>query len=104
MPLDTSKLSLVQKADGIELTIKVVPGASRDRIAGAWGTGLRVAVAAPPEGGKANAAVERLLATALGVPSTKVRIIRGLTNPIKTLLIHGLSAVELGSRLAAAAS
>ena len=34
---------------GVELTVKVVPGASRTRVAGVWGTALKLAVAAPPE-------------------------------------------------------
>ncbi|MGH2901193.1 MAG: DUF167 domain-containing protein, partial [Solirubrobacteraceae bacterium] len=49
------------------LSIKVVPGSSRDDVAGWLGETLKVRVSAPAERGRANAAAETLLADALGV-------------------------------------
>ena len=49
------------------LSVKVVPGASRDRVAGMLGDALKVQVSAPPEAGKANKAVLRVLAEFLNV-------------------------------------
>jgi len=66
---------------GLELRLKVVPGGSRDALAGILGDRLKIKVAAPPEGGKANAAVERLLSDLLGAP---VRITAGHGAPLKT--------------------
>ena len=51
----------------MRLAVKVVPKASRDGVAGWLGDALKVCVTAPPERGKANAAVERVVAHALGV-------------------------------------
>ena len=99
MSTDLSNLALMPRPDGIELTIKVVPGASRDRIAGAWGTGLRITVAAPPEDGKANAAVEQLLATSFDIPAAQVRIVRGRTNFVKVVLFRGINAAQLRMKL-----
>jgi uncharacterized protein len=84
---------------GVELRVKVVPGASRSAIVGALGDRLKVRVAAPPEAGKANRAVVELLAEALGVKD--VRITAGHSGPEKTVLISGLDAGALGNRLAA---
>ena len=56
-------------APTIKLPIKVVPASSRDCIAGWLGDTLKVRVGAPAERGKANAAAERLVAEALGIPS-----------------------------------
>jgi uncharacterized protein (TIGR00251 family) len=75
---------------GVELRLKVVPGASRSAIVGALGNRLKVRVAAPPEAGKANRAVVELLAAALGVKD--VRITAGHSGPEKTVLIVGLDA------------
>ena len=51
---------------------KSFPALSRTGIVGTWGTALKVAVAAPPEGGKANAAVIKLLAAVFGVRKADV--------------------------------
>ena len=85
---------------GIRLSLKVVPGASRDRIVGALGEALKVAVSKPPQGGEANKAVVRVLAAALGLPMANVSIARGHSSPRKEALVAGLTTAELTSRLA----
>ena len=80
------------------LKVKVVPGSSRDRVVGPYGPGVRVQVSAPPEGGRANRAVEQLLAGALGLKAQQVRVVKGQTQPRKVLEIEG---VELDAVLAA---
>lgn len=57
---------------------------------------LSVRVTAPPEDGKANAAVCKVLAKALGVPKSAVRVTRGETSRHKTVEVEGVeqSAVE----------
>lgn len=81
------------------LLVKVVPGASRDGLAGTLGDRLKVRVAAPPEGGKANAAVIRLVAAAAGVRPAAVMIRSGAASSEKSLLIRGVPPAELASRL-----
>lgn len=48
---------------------------------------LRVRVAAPPDGGKANAAVLKLVARALGVPKSALSIERGVA--LRDKLVRG---------------
>ncbi|HVN38000.1 MAG TPA: DUF167 domain-containing protein [Myxococcota bacterium] len=81
------------------LAVKVVPGASRSGIAGWLGDTLKVRVTAPAEQGKANAAVEALLADALGVPRECVRIASGTASPRKVVEIAWLTDAEARSRL-----
>ena len=81
------------------LSLKVVPGASRAGIAGWLGDTLKVRVSAPPERGRANAAVVALLAEALGVPEDRVRIVAGATSARKIALVAGLSAAQVRARL-----
>ena len=69
------------------IRIKVVPKSSRDQIAGWLGDRLKVRVSAPPERGKANAAVEKLLAEALDLPTSAVRVVAGATTPLKSVEI-----------------
>lgn len=56
-------------------------------------------VTAPPEGGKANAAACVVVAKALGVPKSVVRVVRGDTSRHKQLEITGVSAEELAAAL-----
>lgn len=84
---------------GALLDVKVVPGASRSRIAGAHGSGIRVQVAAPPERGRANEELRRVVAEALGVRTADVVVLRGETSPRKTLHVLTLSPEEVARRL-----
>ncbi len=84
---------------GVRLLVKVVPGASRNEIAGVLGERLKVRVNAPPEGGKANEAVMALIAEVLGVGVRSVQIESGHTRPEKVVRILGVS-VDAVARLA----
>jgi uncharacterized protein len=75
----------------VRLPIKAVPGARRDEIAGPLGERLKVRTAAPPEGGKANAAICALIAAALGVRPRDVRVVSGHSRAEKVLEIEGVS-------------
>jgi hypothetical protein len=81
------------------LRIKVIPGSSRTCIAGWQADVLRVRVSAPPEKGRANAAVEATVAKALGLSPRHARVVTGATSTRKTLEVTGLSADEIASRL-----
>ena len=81
------------------IAVKVVPGASRDGLAGWLGEALKVRVSAPPERGKANAAVEALIAAALDLPAKHVRVVGGLSSARKVVEIGRLSAAQVGERL-----
>jgi uncharacterized protein (TIGR00251 family) len=69
----------------------VVPGASRSGIAGVLGDRLKVRVAAPPEGGKANRALVELLSRWLGVRD--VEIVAGHSSAEKIVRVTGLAAI-----------
>ncbi len=66
------------------LTVRVTPRASRDAIEGFDEAGaVRVRVTAAPTDGAANAAVAKLLARALDLPSRDVRLVSGATSRLK---------------------
>lgn len=73
----------------VRLDVKAVPGARRDEVAGWLGDRLKIRISAPPEGGRANSAIVRLLATELGLKAGAVEIVRGPAAAEKTVLITG---------------
>ena len=79
----------------MRLPLKVVPGSSRDRVAGWLGERLKVMVSAAPERGRANEAVIEVLARALGLPKGAFRIAAGETSPLKILEIQADEAAVL---------
>lgn len=85
---------------GVKLQVKVVAGSSRSCIAGWLGDTLRIRVSAPPERGKANAAVEALLSETLGLSVSEVKIVSGTSSPRKVVRILGLSEAEIRRKLA----
>jgi len=78
---------------GIRLRLKVQPKARREAIAGSApdpeGAALKVSVGAPPEDGKANAAVIALLAEKLGVAKSAISVVSGATDRRKLVEIRG---------------
>ncbi len=99
MPLDLDRVEIGATATGSELWVKVVPGASRTRIAGRLGSALKLTVSAPPAAGQANAAVLDLLATTLGVRGGDLAIVGGQTRPLKRIAVAGLDPAEVRRRL-----
>jgi uncharacterized protein YggU (UPF0235/DUF167 family) len=65
----------------------VTPRARREEIV-RDGAGFRAAVFAPPEDGKANAAVQALLAHALGVAKSRLVLVRGATSREKVFRLE----------------
>jgi len=81
------------------LHIKAVPGARRDEIAGPLGSRLKVRISTPPEDGRANKAICRLIARTIGVRVAAVTLVRGPVSPAKTLWIAGTSAQAAATAL-----
>jgi uncharacterized protein len=83
--------------------VRVSPGAMSTRIVGPHGEGWKVRVAAPPEGGRANDAVLRLLADALAVPRDAVTLVSGQSGRDKIVELVGLDPSQIERRLSSAA-
>ena len=88
------------KVDALLLRVKVVPGSSRDQIAGKLGDRLKIKVAAAPENGLANQAVIRVVAELLGIPPRNVSVFSGQTHPEKSLRIVGTSLTAAHAAIA----
>ena len=90
---------LREQADGVLLSIKLQPRASRSEIGEPVGEELKIKVTAPPVDSAANEALIKLLAEKLDCSKSKVELIRGQTSRHKTLRIHGLTAAQVLERL-----
>ncbi|HUB63688.1 MAG TPA: DUF167 family protein [Methylocella sp.] len=82
------------RAEGLVLSVRLSPKSSRDEIAGVeeladGRTVLKVRVRAVPQDGEANAALQRVLAKALHISASAVRIESGASSRLKTLHLEG---------------
>src|SRR5437763_15165125 len=83
----------------LELSVVVVPRASRTRICGVHQDRLKVQLSAPPVDGAANEALIELLASTLGVKKSAVELVSGQTGKRKHLRITGVARGEALARL-----
>lgn len=65
--------------EGATFAVRVTPNAAREAIAREADGSIRIGVTATPEAGKATAAVTEVLARALGVPKSRLTLVRGAT-------------------------
>lgn len=77
---------LKETKDGIVITLKISPNASKNEII-KTDEGLKIKITAQPIDGKANKALIEYLSKQFKVPKTSIVIIKGETSKEKTLLI-----------------
>lgn len=86
-------------ADGATLAVRVQPRAKRNAVAGEQAGALKVSVTAPPEDGRANAAVLEVLRDALDLSRGQAELLSGHTNRNKVVLVRGVTPQQLTERL-----
>lgn len=91
------------KAVSTRVRLRVSPGAVRAGVVGRHGEAWKVRVAAPPEGGRANEAVLRLLADTLSLPREAVTLVSGHGARDKIVELAGLGPSQIERRLSSAA-
>jgi uncharacterized protein (TIGR00251 family) len=79
--------------------VHVLPRASREEVAGLAGDAVRIRLTAPPLENRANEALVRFLAVALGVSRPCVEIIAGRRGRRKVVRVAGISRADLFRRL-----
>jgi uncharacterized protein YggU (UPF0235/DUF167 family) len=88
----------------VRLTVRVTPRGGRDAVEG-WMRDeadrpvLKLRVAAAAADGQANASAIALLAKALGLPRSRLRLVRGETARLKQIEIDGLAEEDAVRRL-----
>lgn len=87
---------------GAEIALHVQPGARRNAVVGVHGGRLKVALQAPPVEGRANEALLRFLAAALGIPRRQILLAAGEHSRDKRVEVHGIDAAAVARVLAPA--
>ncbi|MBI2874754.1 MAG: DUF167 domain-containing protein [Firmicutes bacterium] len=82
------------------LWVRVTPRSATDRVTSWDGETLALKVKAPPVEGKANEACRDLLASYLGLPRSKVRLLDGAAARRKRFELTGLTVETLRIKLA----
>ena len=88
-------INLQEREDGVLLPVKARAGGSKNAITGVHNGSLKVMVTQAPEKGKANQAIEKLLAKSLGLQKTQIALTAGQTSAQKTFLITGETLAHL---------
>lgn len=83
----------------VRLRVRLTPRAAREEVALRPDGSLAVRVTAPPVDGRANAALERAVASALRIAPSRVALVRGARSREKTLLVDGLDEQGVRERL-----
>lgn len=86
------------QANGVVVSLKVQPKASRNELGGVLGSELKVKITAPPVDSAANEAVVRFLAELLGCAKGSVRLVRGQTSRHKQILLTGCRLETIDER------
>lgn len=80
---------------GCELAVLVQPRASRTKVVGEHDGRIKIALAAPPVDGEANAALIEFLSDELGVRKAQVDLLEGETGRRKRLSVRGVAPAEV---------
>ena len=92
-------IELIDHADGVLVPVRAQPSARKAGLLGERAGALRLAVTAPPEDGRANAAIVELLRELLGLKRSQVELHSGATSRDKKLLVRAGRA-EVAARVA----
>jgi len=92
-------IEIEQTPEGVVIQVKALPGSRKNEVRGEQSGALKVSVTQIPEKGKANKAVQDHLALALGLRKSQVHLVSGETQPLKKLLVTGISVDELRKRV-----
>jgi uncharacterized protein len=92
-------IAIVPHNEGAIVPVVAQPGSKRNAVLGERAGAVRIAVTAPPDKGKANAAIQSVLAENLGCKPAQVSLISGAASRQKRFLIRGVDLEELRKRL-----
>lgn len=90
---------LREQTDGILLSVKLQPRASKNEIGEPLGDDLKIKVTAPPVDSAANETLIEFLAEKLDCGRNRIEIIRGHKSRHKIVKLHGFTTEEILKQL-----
>ena len=99
MATSVDDLFTVSGDDTVVLHVHTQPAAGRTAVVGRHGTALKMRVAAPPVGGRANAACADLLAGTFGLEPAQVELVSGEGSRAKQFKLSGVDIEEFRTLL-----
>lgn len=93
-------IQVTEHADGCVLAVRAQPGARRNAIVGEQAGALKVAVSAPADQGRANAALVEVLAEGLGLKRSQIALLSGAGQRQKRFLVRAVTVPQLQVLLA----
>lgn len=90
---------LRETPEGVYLSVKLQPRASRTQLHGLHGSELKISVTAPPVDAAANLALIEFLAETLKVSRSSIQLVRGQTSRHKSIFIPGACAAAIARSL-----
>ena len=84
-----------ETAEGVVLNVKAQPRSSKAGVEGLLGDAVKVKIRCAPVDGKANKELTETLASAFGIPKSKVLFKSGETSKQKRILLTGVSPQEV---------
>jgi hypothetical protein len=94
-----SNLEIESREGAFLLRLRVSPGARKARVKGVHGGALKLSVCEPPERGRANEGVIRLLSEALGIPARQIELVSGHGSQDKRVAITGIDEHALRQKI-----
>jgi uncharacterized protein (TIGR00251 family) len=88
-------IAISPHAEGATVAVRAQPGARKNGVVGEHSGALKIAVTAPPEDGRANAALMEMLRDWLGLKRSQIELASGATNRNKVFLIRGVTVEGL---------
>ncbi len=90
---------LQESQNAVTFNVRVIPRTKRNEIVGIENNAVKIRLTAPPVEGRANEALLKFLAHALGVARANVEIVRGESSRHKVVRVRGMTAARVNEIL-----
>ncbi len=88
-------IKIREMGDGIIIPARIQPNSSKEKVIGEYAEKLKIAVTSPPEKGKANKAIVKVLAKWLNIKSSDIQIVSGEKSKDKEIFVRNITEKDI---------